>query len=142
MTTGLSTLDSSLQITNEWLSELEKELNTNDREKAYHALRVVLHTLRDRLTPQEAVDLAAQLPLILRGMYFENWNISKTPVKMETREEFMDCVNERMNNEIPERLPEMIGAVMKVLREHTTEGEINNIVSQLPKPLAQMVCSC
>jgi hypothetical protein len=34
----------------------------------------MLHVLRDRLTIQEAVQPGAQLPMLIRGLYWEGWD--------------------------------------------------------------------
>ena len=46
-------------------------LGTDDRQDAYRAVRGVLHTLRDRLPVEESAQLAAQLPTLLRGVFYE-----------------------------------------------------------------------
>jgi uncharacterized protein (DUF2267 family) len=33
----------------------------------------MLHALRDRLPPEIAVHLSAQLPMLVRGIYYEGW---------------------------------------------------------------------
>jgi Uncharacterized conserved protein (DUF2267) len=43
------------------------------------ALRSVLHVLRNRLTPEQAVHLGAQLPLLVRGIFYEGWRIAGKP---------------------------------------------------------------
>ena len=50
--------------------------HTDDRHLAYVALRATLHALRDRLGPENAVHLAAQLPMLLRGLYYEGWRLA------------------------------------------------------------------
>ena len=70
MTTGLDVFDQTVQQTNTWLVEIERELGAN-RQRAYLALRGTLHALRDELVPDEAVHLAAQLPMLVRGLYYE-----------------------------------------------------------------------
>ena len=68
-----TTLRHAIQQVQVWLKELRDNGDLADEAAAYSVLRAVLHQLRDRLTPEEAVDLAAQLPLIVRGIYFEGW---------------------------------------------------------------------
>lgn len=63
-----------------------------DEEQAYSALRAVLHAVRDRLTVDEATDLAAQLPMVVRGFYYEGWKPALAPNKERTVEEFLDHV--------------------------------------------------
>lgn len=70
---SLRVFDRTLQKTNLWLGDVMAELDTEDRHQAYSALRATLHALRDRLTVDEAAQLAAQLPLLVRGIYYENW---------------------------------------------------------------------
>jgi len=74
--TGVSALDGTIQKTNIWLREVMDELGSDDRHRAYLALRSVLHSLRDRLTIEEATDLGAQLPILVRGFYYDAWNPS------------------------------------------------------------------
>jgi uncharacterized protein (DUF2267 family) len=51
----------------------------------------VLHALRDRLTVNEAAQFGAQLPMLVRGIYYEGWDPTRLPVKMN-REEFLQRV--------------------------------------------------
>ena len=68
-TTGLEVFDTTLQKTHLWLKDIMQELHTDSRQQAYSVLRATLHTLRDRMTIEQAVKLGAQLPILLRGMY-------------------------------------------------------------------------
>jgi uncharacterized protein (DUF2267 family) len=68
--TGLPEFDSALQKTNIWLKDLMEQLRC-ERHQAYFALRTVLHALRDHLTVDEVVGLGAQLPMLVRGFYYE-----------------------------------------------------------------------
>ncbi len=77
--TGLAVFDRTLQETNLWLKELMARLGTDDRAQAYGILKATLHALRDRIGPESATHLAAQLPILLRGVYYEGWRIAGTP---------------------------------------------------------------
>src|SRR5690606_20300263 len=93
-TTGLDVFDRTVHATNVWLKEVMEELQWDNRHRAYEALRGTLHTLRDQLTVEEATDLGAQLPMLIRGLYYEGWNPSKTPTKERRKEEFLHHVRE------------------------------------------------
>ena len=68
----LEVFDASLQKTQVWLNDLMSELGWEEKpQKACLALRTALHSLRDRLTNEEAVHLGAQLPILIRGIYYE-----------------------------------------------------------------------
>ena len=72
--TGLDVFDTTVHKTHVWLNDIMQELGWEDRHKAYLGLRTTLHALRDRLTVEETAQLAAQLPMLIRGLYYEGWD--------------------------------------------------------------------
>lgn len=118
---------STLQTTEAWLSSLMKMLDTEDPERAYRIMRVTLHLLRDRLIPAEAVDLAAQLPMLLRGLYFEGWVPNDTP-QTGTLETFLEDIRKRALDSDRDADPEAAArAVLRWLEEHISAGEISDV---------------
>src|SRR6516162_2996456 len=89
MSTGLTPFDSTVQTTHVWLNELMALTGWQDPHPAYLALRAVLHALRDRLSVDEAAALGAQLPMLVRGFYYEGWHPHGKPLRERTREEFL-----------------------------------------------------
>jgi uncharacterized protein (DUF2267 family) len=136
--TGLDVFDKTLQATNSWLKDIMFELNWSDRHRAYLALKGCFHALRDRLTVEEAVQVGAQLPMLLRGLYYEGWNPAGKPVKMRGKKDFYSRVREYFPNE-PDLDPEtVVRAVFKLLHFRISEGEINNIKGILPPYLKSL----
>lgn len=82
----VSVIDRTVAKTYEWLERLCRELETDDRQHAYMTLRAVLHAMRDRIGPEVSVHLAAQLPLLVRGIFYEGWDPSRTPQRMTLQE--------------------------------------------------------
>ncbi len=122
----------TLQHTEEWLEELMRELGTSDPHLAQRALRATLHVLRDRLTPQEAIDLAAQLPMLVRGLYFEGWVPRITPIK-RSRQQFLEKVRELVDQSDPDADAEpAVRAVFRVLAKHVSAGEMGDVKQVLP----------
>src|SRR5207253_965740 len=91
---ALEVLDTTMHKTHEWINAVAEEthLETHD---AYQALRAVLQTLRDRLSLEQSAHLSAQLPMLLRGLFFEGWKPAPTPVKMN-RAAFLAAIAEKL----------------------------------------------
>lgn len=140
--TGIHGLDITIEKTNIWLKDVMEEMGSDDRERAYIALRSVLQTLRDRLSIEEAVELGAQLPMLIRGFYFEGWNPAGKPLKYRTKEEFLWPIVEAFRKDPDVNVEEVTRAVYRVLRRRISEGEISDIIGILPKPLREMWESC
>ncbi|TVS17720.1 MAG: DUF2267 domain-containing protein [Planctomycetaceae bacterium] len=122
---------STLQTTNDWLKELSTQMGRDDSQQAYRVLRAVLMALRDRLTVEEATDLAAQLPTLIRGFYYEGWNPSKTPTNERDLASFLERVSRNLTP-IDGDPGEATRAVFKMLSTRITAGEIEHVKSNLP----------
>lgn len=131
-TAGVEAFDSTLQKTSQWLDDLMADMDWQDRQQAYSTLRAVLHVLRDRLTAEEAADLGAQLPMLIRGFYYDGWRPADKPLKYRRKEEFLDLVNEKYQRLQGTELERAVNTVFKILSKYVTEGEIEDIKSQLP----------
>lgn len=134
-----SIIDRTVEQTNAWLEEVASRLESNDHREAYRVLRAYLHALRDRLTVDEAAQLAAQLPLLIRGIFYEGWNPSKTPVKYHHLEEFLERVKDEAELPGETSASYAVSVAAEVLREHVSAGEIDDIRAQLPQELQPII---
>jgi uncharacterized protein (DUF2267 family) len=130
-----SVIQRTVEKTHIWLDEVGGELETDDRRESYRVLRAYLHALRDRLTVDEAAELAAQLPDLIRGIYYEGWDPSKTPVKYDDLADFLDRVAAEAQLSGDTAASYAVGAASRVLRKHVSAGEIEDIRAQLPENL-------
>ena len=136
--TGLSVFDATLQKTHTWLKDLMGMLGWDDKQKAYGALRAVLHALRDRLTVEEVAQLGAQMPMLIRGIYYEGWDPTGKPVRQRHKDQFLARIEEQLkrNDDIdPEKIAR---AVFTVLANRISEGEIEDIEHVLPVELREL----
>ncbi len=133
--TDVSAFQNTLQVTMEWLKELNDELHRDDARQLYRMLRAVLIALRDRMTVEEATDLGAQLPMLIRGFYYEGWNPSKTPTSERDLQEFLNRVSQNLVLAVDGDPEEVTRAVFNVLQNHVTAGEIGDVKANLPKDL-------
>jgi uncharacterized protein (DUF2267 family) len=124
---GLSAFDHSLHTTHKWLKELMESLRWEDRQHAYHALRAVLHVLRDHLTIDEVANLGAQLPLLIRGMYYEGWHPSKRSQRKRKKAEFLEVVSEELPFTTDCPIETIVREVFQVLSHHVSQGEIEDV---------------
>src|SRR5688572_26481119 len=76
---------------NRFINEVAYELNI-DRNKAARITRAVLHAVRDRIPPVDAVQFAQGLPMALKGIFFDQYDISHAPVVIRHPGEFFDYV--------------------------------------------------
>lgn len=142
-TTGLDVFDQTVKKTNEWLDRIGQELGTDDRHRAYLALRGTLHALRDYLIPEEAVHLAAQLPMLVRGIYFEGWNPSKAPAEPRDRKDFLSRASDPLrqafwNKEQAVEPERAVRAVLSVLARHVSDGEFDQVRQLMPKEVREL----
>jgi len=129
----VSAIEKTYQLTHEWLREIEEVAGLENQSQAYSVLRGVLHALRDRLPHEEMADLGAQLPMLIRGVYYEGWRPASTPTKERSLDEFLAKLPERMGG-MTEVAPEAaVSSVFKVLHHHVTQGEIRDVRQMLPE---------
>ncbi len=97
--TGIRALDTAIEATEEWISALMQRLGWQDREKVYLALLAALHALRDSLPRDEAGYLGVQLPVLLRGLYFEGWHPAGHIPRAKTRSAFLERIQEGVHRD-------------------------------------------
>jgi uncharacterized protein (DUF2267 family) len=136
-TTGLKVFDTTVQTTNQWLNEISEVIGP-DRQRAYDVLRAVLHSLRDRLTVDQAAHLGAQLPMLVRGIYFEGWKPARNPEKYRSQEDFLGHVKEELRHVRPMDPQDGARAVFKVINHHIDPGEAVDVMQALPKQIRTM----
>ena len=129
----------TLQKSNVWMKELSGELGLG-LEDTLLAFRTVTHALRDRLPPIEAAHLAAQLPLLLKGVYFDGWKPGGTPVKLRDALEFLQYVRVPLERGIRNvDVLEVTQTVLRYLANHLSDGEIEQIRAVLPAEMRELL---
>lgn len=134
----VAAIETTVNNTHVWLNELKEIGNFEDESQAYTALRAALHSIRDRLTVDEATDFAAQCPMLVRGFYYEGWRPALAPNKERTREAFLDSIREslRTNTNIgPERAAR---ATFQLLDRRISAGEMQDVRRMMPAEVRAM----
>jgi uncharacterized protein (DUF2267 family) len=135
MTTGLDTFDRTVQETNLWLKDIMERLDTQDRHHAYSTLRAVLHALRDRIGPEVAAHLGAQLPMLLRGLYYEGWDPTGKPTKERHEEAFLAHIARELPRAAKGEVEQGTLAVLDVVSKHVDRGAAVKIAGMFPQEL-------
>jgi uncharacterized protein (DUF2267 family) len=136
--TGLEAFDRTVHKTNAWLSDLMQCLGWHDRPKAYRALKATLRALRDRLTLEEVAQLGAQLPMLVRGFYYEQWDPTHTPRKERHRQEFLARIEHELAADDDVDAEQIARAVFSVLEARVAEGEIEDVKQVLPADIREL----
>ena len=141
MNTDVSALNHTLTETHEWLEELVRKGGFEVEQQAYSWFRAVLHTIRDRLTVEEAAHFASQLPMLVRGFYYEGWRPALAPNEWTTLDDFFSRIRESLHAPTQEDVGDMrqpTGAVLTLLTEKLTEGQVRHVREQLPKEVQEL----
>lgn len=136
-TTGLDVFDKTLQITHIWLDEVMEAIGP-DRNVAWHVLGATLRTLRDRLPVELAAHLGAQLPLLVRGSYYDQFRPGHVAAKVHTEEEFLAFVAADLGGIRPVNVRAGVRAVLAVLDHHVTPEQADKVKRSLPEHLRRM----
>lgn len=131
MQSSINIVDQNIKVINTWLKDISAELDGITEEEAWSRLRAVLQTIRDRITVNEAADFAAQLPVIVRGLYFEGWRPAETPHKWRHRDDYMEAFNRKLDG--VDNGEETLKAVLRVMDRHLGNNELNRVKEMHPK---------
>jgi nucleotide-binding universal stress UspA family protein len=131
-------LERSVQQTREWLDELAAELGSEDRARAHRVLRAHLHAIRDRITVEEVAQLGAQLPQLIRGIYYDGWAPAQTPASYRTVDELLARIEKEAGLGGETEASVACLAASRVLRRHVSAGELEDVIAVLPVALRPM----
>ena len=131
----LESINHTAQLTHIWINELDEMLGWSDKSRSYRLLRTVLQTLRDWLPVNESADLAAQLPGLLRGVYYEHWRSATTPIRQRSRADFLARVDHAFVGDPILYTAEAVSIVFQFLSGTVSAGEIADVRHALPADL-------
>lgn len=72
---------------------------------------------------------------LLRGVYYEHWRPSSTPVKHRSRAVFLACIADAFQNDPIVLTSEAVAAAFELLSERIAAGEIDDVRRHLPSDL-------
>lgn len=146
MHSGIDVLDRTVQQTNQWLDDVAALIDAPDRQLAYQALRAVLHALRDRIAADDAAHLAAQFPLLVRGIFYDDYRVDTGPetraaapsATLDPRAAFLERLDRSVFRGL-EMQPERVArAVFKVIAGHIDPPELEKLARRFPEDLRDL----
>lgn len=131
--TSIADLGSEPKATEAWVDDLMRLLGWHDRQRASLALIATLHALRDCLGRDEAVYVGAQLPTVLRGLYYEGWHPRARPVT--GRSAFLERILDGVHRDVAVDAGQVAHAILALLATHMPAGELETAKAATPPAL-------
>lgn len=138
MLTEIKSIQKTITHTNEWLSDLMETYDYKDESQAFTLLKGTLKALRDRITTAEAVHLGTQLPALLRGFYYEGWNMNRSPSTYRNSDAFLYAVNQHLGGTDKIDLEMAVPEALNVIFRHIDDGEAEHVKHNLPKEVQEL----
>jgi len=132
--TTISDLNAAVTEAEDWVDDLMLRLGWQDRERVYQALLATLHALRDCLTRDEAVYIGAQLPTLLRGLYYEGWHPGARPAT-RSRGAFLERIHDGVHRDPGIDTEQVARAVFTLLAARLPAAEIEDAKAATPSVL-------
>jgi uncharacterized protein (DUF2267 family) len=137
--TGLDTFDKSVQQTNQILKDLELQLGwENRRDQTFDLLRISLQALRDRLPVNPAVHLGSELPMLMRGLYYEGWDPDKVPIKIN-KESFLENIRREFKYNSELNIEKLVNIALATTLQTVSDDTQQQIREVLPEGIAKLV---
>jgi uncharacterized protein (DUF2267 family) len=122
-----STIEHTVQLTHEWVKQVDELVGWDDPNRSFRLMRSTLHALRDFLPIDEVAQLGAQLPLLIKGFYYDGWNPSATPVKHRNKADFIALFGKDFTTDPLGEPENAIGSVFKALNSRISRGEVEDV---------------
>ncbi|WP_431920865.1 DUF2267 domain-containing protein [Nonomuraea jabiensis] len=135
--TRVQSIERTVQTTNRWLADLANAIGTEDRDFAQRVLKAWLHAVRDALTVDSGAHFAAQLPDLLRGVYYNGWDPSHVPIR-RSREEFIEYFA-RSGRIALSDVPKLSATVTEFLCRELSERAVMRVFDRLPQDVRALL---
>jgi uncharacterized protein (DUF2267 family) len=128
----------TINHTQDWLREICCDLGSFDLRDGYHAMRAVFSVLREHLPIEETAHFSAQLPVLVRGVFFDGWRPTHH-VRARSVEEFEARVRDALAGTRPVDAHKACQAVLGAICRHVTRGELEDVRACLPGTVKDLI---
>jgi uncharacterized protein (DUF2267 family) len=123
----------AVHTANIWLADVSKALDSEDRHHTQRVLRAWLHIMRDRLSVESAAKFAAQLPELLRGIYYSGWEPHRAPITYRA-DQFVHRFAAEAGIPVAQA-GTTAAAVTSALGKHLSGGQLSEALAEFPADL-------
>jgi uncharacterized protein (DUF2267 family) len=99
------------------------------------ALLATLHAFRDCLSRDEAVYVGAQLPVLLRGLYYEGWHPGGAHPAAKSRSGFLERIHDGVHRDPGVDAEEVARAVFALLAARLPPAQVEDAKAATPRHL-------
>lgn len=138
MMTNVKGIQKTIEQSHAWIKILMHDYPFPNENKAFVLIRATLKALRDRLPMNEAVHLGSQLPVMLRGFYYEGWNPDNEITRIKSAHDFIQTVQVHLNGHEDIRLEEAVPVTMKLIFDMIDQGEAREVRQNLPPEIRNL----
>ena len=127
---------------NHFVNEVAHQLGS-DRGKAARITQVVLHALRDRLPVNEAIHVAQGLPMALKGIWIDQYEVGRVPIVLRNKNDFLMFIWNKLSNpnefDSTDEIAEGFRAVYTILLQHLSPGQVERLNSSLHSEILELL---
>jgi len=138
MTRMIHVFERTTHEAHEWVNDLAGRTGWSNEREVLRLLRSVLAAIRDHLPVNEMAQFSAQMPLILRGMFYEGWQPKNTPLRERHAAAFIAAIEGRIGDVVDYQGPADVKAVFNVINARISRGEVEDVRACLPQELRDL----
>jgi uncharacterized protein (DUF2267 family) len=136
--------DKYAAVGNRFVKDVAEELNVS-RNSAARIMKAVLHAVRDRLPPDDAIQFAQGLPMALKAVFIDQYDPSRTPVVIRRAHDFLDYIFYKdefsANVDFPDQdsVEDALRGVFNVLECYMDPAQIEHIKHMMGQEIVELI---
>ena len=128
-------LENAVEETEAWVDEFVALIAWHNRDLAFTALVSALHAFRDSMPWDEAANIAAYFPPLLRGIYFEGWHPASRSLPLTTKSVFFERIRDAVHQNPGVESEQVVRALFSLLAKRMPQSELEDLKALAPEEL-------
>jgi uncharacterized protein (DUF2267 family) len=129
---------------NSFIYDVMDELSVS-RNAAARITKCVLHAIRDRMPADDAIQFAQGLPMALKGVFIDQYDLSDAPVVIRSGTQFLDYICYKDGASGPSDFPTQqsvaraLRGVFNVLEDYMDAGQIRQVKHIVGRGISEII---